>query len=153
MHADIETIARARDDAGLLVARRGALPRTIADVSDDSRAVRAGSLFIAVRGTERDGHDYLSAAAGAGAAAAIVQDAAATTLPALVVSDGRRAAAVAASAFFGWPARELQLAGVTGTNGKTTTVNMVRHLLDGAGARAASIGTLGVLVGSEAEPL
>ena len=153
MHANLEIIARALDDAGLLVARRGALPRTIADVSDDSRAVRAGSLFIAVRGTERDGHDYLSAAAGAGAAAAIVQDAAATTLPALVVSDGRRAAAVAASAFFGWPARELQLAGVTGTNGKTTTVNMVRHLLDGAGARAASIGTLGVLVGSEAEPL
>ena len=61
---------------------------------------------------------------------AIVQDASRTTLPALVVNDGRRAAAIAASAFFGWPARELQLVGVTGTNGKTTTVNMLRHLLD-----------------------
>ena len=153
MHADIETIARALDEAGLLVARRGALPRTISDLTDDSRAVREGSAFIAVRGTERDGHDYLNAAAGAGAAAAIVQDASATTLPALVVTDGRRAAAVASAAFFGWPARELQLIGVTGTNGKTTTVNMVRHLLDTTSARSASIGTLGVLVGSEAEPL
>ena len=153
MHADIETIARALDEAGLLVARRGALPRSITDITDDSRAVREGSMFVAVRGTERDGHDFLGAAAGAGAAAAIIQDASATTLPALVVRDGRRAAAVASAAFFGWPARELQLVGVTGTNGKTTTVNMVRHLLDTAGARSASIGTLGVLVGSESEPL
>jgi UDP-N-acetylmuramoyl-L-alanyl-D-glutamate--2,6-diaminopimelate ligase len=156
MQADIETIARALDEAGLLVARRGALPRSVTDITDDSRAVRDGSLFVAVRGTERDGHDYLSAAAGAGAVAAIVQDAAATHLPALVVNDGRRAAAVAAAAFFAWPARELQLVGVTGTNGKTTTVNMVRHLLDApapGGTRSASIGTLGVLVGSDAAPL
>jgi UDP-N-acetylmuramoyl-L-alanyl-D-glutamate--2,6-diaminopimelate ligase len=153
MHADIETIARALDEAGLLVARRGALPRSISDITDDSRSVGAGSMFVAVRGTERDGHDFLSAAAGAGAVAAIVQDASATSLPALVVNDGRRAAAVAAAAFFGRPARELQLVGVTGTNGKTTTVNMVRHLLDAPGARAASVGTLGVVVGSEAEPM
>jgi UDP-N-acetylmuramoyl-L-alanyl-D-glutamate--2,6-diaminopimelate ligase len=153
MHADIETIARALDEAGLLVARRGALPRSISDITDDSRSVGAGSMFVAVRGTERDGHDFLSAAAGAGAVAAIVQDASATSLPALVVNDGRRAAAVAAAAFFGKPARELQLVGVTGTNGKTTTVNMVRHLLDAPGARAASVGTLGVVVGSEAEPM
>jgi UDP-N-acetylmuramoyl-L-alanyl-D-glutamate--2,6-diaminopimelate ligase len=153
MHADTETIARALDDAGLLVARRGALPKAIGDITDDSRAVRSGSLFIAVRGSERDGHDFLSAAAGAGATAAIVQDASATSLPALVVSDGRRAAAVAAGAFFGWPARELQLVGVTGTNGKTTTVNMVRHLLDSAAAHSASIGTLGVFVGGDTDAL
>ena len=79
-------------------------------------------------------------------ASAIVQDASRTTLPALVVNDGRRAAAVAAAAAYGCPARELQLVGVTGTNGKTTTVNMLRHLLDErTSARSASIGTLGVL--------
>src|SRR5512146_701946 len=155
MRPDIDTIARALDEAGLLVARRGSLPKSISDITDDSRAVRDGALFVAIRGTERDGHDYLSAAAGAGAVAAIVQDPSATTLPALVVNDERRAAAVAAAAFFGWPARELQLAGVTGTNGKTTTVNMIRHLLDSSDARSASLGTLGVLVGggSQAEPL
>jgi UDP-N-acetylmuramoyl-L-alanyl-D-glutamate--2,6-diaminopimelate ligase len=70
-------------------------------------------------------------------------------LPALVVRDGRRAAPLAAAAAYDWPARRLRLIGVTGTNGKTTTVNMLRHILDSREARGASIGTLGVLVGSE----
>ncbi|MDQ6611081.1 MAG: UDP-N-acetylmuramoyl-L-alanyl-D-glutamate--2,6-diaminopimelate ligase, partial [Gemmatimonadota bacterium] len=71
------------------------------------------------------------------------------TLPSLVVRDGRRAAAIAAAAFFDWPARALTLVGVTGTNGKTTTVSLLRHLLHTDAACAASIGTLGVLIGSE----
>lgn len=146
MPANLDAIASALDEAGLLVERSAALPQTVSDIIDDSRAVKRGALFVAVRGTDRDGHDYLEAAAAAGAAAAIVEDRSRTALPALVVSDGRRAAAVAAAAFFGWPARELRLVGVTGTNGKTTTVNMIRHLLDAAGT-SASIGTLGVLVG------
>jgi len=153
MHAKIETIAKALDQAGLLVETRGALPAAVAGVSDDSRAVRDGFLFVAVRGSERDGHDFLDAAAKAGASAAIVQDPSRTTLPALVVNDGRRAAAVVGAAAFGFPARELQLAGVTGTNGKTTTVNMLRHLLDPGDGSSASLGTLGVLVGSDGEPL
>ena len=78
MHADIDTIARALDDAKLLVERRGALPNTIAGITDDSRSVRPGFLFVAVRGTERDGHDYLDAAAKAGAAASPTQTAALT---------------------------------------------------------------------------
>src|SRR4051812_19344859 len=116
MHADIDTIARALDEAGLLVERRGAFATPVTGITDDSRAVRPGSLFVAVRGTERDGHDYLDAAATAGAGAAIVQDADRSTLPSLVVSDGRRAAAVAGAAAYGFPARELQIVGVTGTN-------------------------------------
>jgi UDP-N-acetylmuramoyl-L-alanyl-D-glutamate--2,6-diaminopimelate ligase len=74
-------------------------------------------------------------------------------LPTLEVNDGRRAAAVAAAAAYGFPTRDLQLIGVTGTNGKTTTVNMLRHLMEDGGVKAASIGTLGVLVGSEGTPL
>src|SRR5579884_2541286 len=105
MHADIETIARALDDANLLVERRGAFPETVAGITDDSRAVRPGVLFVAVRGSERDGHDFLDAAAQAGASAAIVQDASRTSLPSLVVNDGRRAAAAAGAAFYDWPAR------------------------------------------------
>ena len=68
------------------------------------------------------------------------------------MNDGRRAAAIAGAAAYGWPARQLQIVGVTGTNGKTTTVNMMRHLLDDPAARSASIGTLGVLMGSEGAP-
>ena len=153
MKAELETIVTALTEAKLLVERRGALPATITGITDDSRAVAPGTVFVAVRGTERDGHDYLDAAAKAGAVAAIVQDAARTSLPSLVVSDGRRAAAIAAAAAFGFPARDLQLVGVTGTNGKTTTVNMLRHILGDGGVKSASIGTLGVLVGSEGTPL
>ena len=144
----VSVIADALREAGLLDAVRGELPREVTAVSDDSRAMHAGALFLAVRGTERDGHDYLDAAASAGAVAALVADPSRTTLPALVVKDTRRAAAVAAAAFYRSPARQLRLVGVTGTNGKTTTVGMLRHLLDAPTARAASIGTLGVLLGS-----
>jgi UDP-N-acetylmuramoyl-L-alanyl-D-glutamate--2,6-diaminopimelate ligase len=153
MTQSLASIRAALHGAGLLVAERGALPETITGIADDSRAVAAGALFLAVRGAERDGHDYLAAAAEKGATAAVVDDPSRTSLPALVVSDTRRAAAVAATAYFDEPARSLRLVGVTGTNGKTTTVGMLRHLLDEVDARAASIGTLGVLVGGEGEPL
>src|ERR1700761_7153792 len=101
MHVDIETIVQALDEAGLLVERRGVLPPTITGITDDSRGIAPGGLFIAVRGTARDGHDFLDAAAEKGAAVAIVQDASRTKLPAIVVNDGRRAAAVAGGAAYG----------------------------------------------------
>jgi UDP-N-acetylmuramoyl-L-alanyl-D-glutamate--2,6-diaminopimelate ligase len=146
-------MAQALEDAGLLAGRRGALPERIAGLTDDSRAVVVGGAFVAVRGTQHDGHGYLDAVASAGAALVIVEDASSTNLPALVVHDGRRAAAVAAATLYSDPATRLKLVAVTGTNGKTTTVGMLRHLLAADGAHAASIGTLGVLVGSEGAPL
>ena len=139
--------------AGLLVERGGELPAELTDITDDSRRVTPGALFVAVRGSEHDGHDYLEAAVRAGAAAAVVEDAARARLPALIVRDGRAAAAVAARVAFGRPADGMHLAGVTGTNGKTTTANMLRHLLDDPGERSASIGTLGVLLGSAGTPV
>ncbi|MEP6689658.1 MAG: UDP-N-acetylmuramoyl-L-alanyl-D-glutamate--2,6-diaminopimelate ligase [Gemmatimonadaceae bacterium] len=149
----VERIRSALDRAALLVSAGDALPLSVSDVSDDSRTVRPGSLFVAVRGGGLDGHDYLADAAAKGAVAAIVEDASRTTLPALVVLDARRAAAVAASAAFDHPARALRIVGVTGTNGKTTTVGIARHLLDALGAPSASIGTLGALIGSEGRAL
>jgi UDP-N-acetylmuramoyl-L-alanyl-D-glutamate--2,6-diaminopimelate ligase len=153
MHFTLEAVEAALRAAGVLVERRGALPPQASDITDDSRRVTRGALFVAVRGTERDGHDYLDAAAAAGAAAAVVEDGSRTRLPALVVRDGRRAAALAAAAAFGRPADKARIVGVTGTNGKTTTVNILRHLLDEPRARSASIGTLGVLLGSDGEPV
>jgi len=138
--------------AGVLLEVRGVLPDELTGITDDSRQVGQGSLFVAVRGTARDGHDYLSAIADR-AGGAIVEDASRTSLPAFVVSDARRAAPIAAAAAYGEPGAKLKLVAVTGTNGKTTTVGMLRHLLDGRdGGRCASIGTLGVLVGSEGTP-
>src|SRR5438128_1739575 len=149
MSISLESIAEAMQAQGLLVDRRGRLPGTVSLVTDDSRRVQSGALFVAVRGVDRDGHAFLGAAEKAGAAAAIVENAASTKLPALVVKSARQAAAIAGAVAAGWPARELQLVGITGTNGKTTTVNILRHLLDEPRARSASIGTLGVLIGSE----
>jgi UDP-N-acetylmuramoyl-L-alanyl-D-glutamate--2,6-diaminopimelate ligase len=138
--------------AGVLRDVRGELPHELTGITDDSRQVGPGSLFVAVRGTARDGHDFLPAIADR-AGAAIVEDGSRTTLPAFVVTDARRAAPIAAAAAYGEPGSKLRLVGVTGTNGKTTTVGMLRHVLDqGEGGRCASIGTLGVLVGSEGTP-
>jgi len=107
--------------------------------------VRPGDLFCAVRGARADGHDFLSAARAAGAAAAVVERAGdAVGVPRLVVSDTRAASAHLAALFAGDPARRLHVVGITGTNGKTTTAVLVRHLLSELGP-AAALGTLGVI--------
>jgi UDP-N-acetylmuramoyl-L-alanyl-D-glutamate--2,6-diaminopimelate ligase len=147
----LSTIRAALEDAGILVGERGDLPEQVTGLAEDSRLIAPGALFVAVRGSERDGHTYLADAAARGASAAIVEVDGATSLPSLVVRDGRLAAALSAGAFYDHPARSLQLIAVTGTNGKTTTAGIIRHLLDGPGRRSASIGTLGVLLGSEGE--
>ena len=146
----LEDVSAALESAQLLQDRLGAPPATASGITDDSRLVRPGTLFVAIRGTERDGHDFLEMAQKAGAVAAVAEQAnrVPAGMPAFIVRDGRRAAPLAAAAAYGWPARQLHLVGVTGTNGKTTTVNMLRHVLDAPGGRSASIGTLGVLVGS-----
>ncbi len=142
-------IVEALRRAGLLVGVRGELPATLSSITDDSRAATQGAIFAAVRGSARDGHEFLPQVASTGASAAIVVEPDATALPAIIVSDSRRAVAVAAAAWYGEPATLLRLIGVTGTNGKTTSASMLRHLFSTEHVPAASIGTLGVLIGSE----
>ena len=151
VHVGVTRILDALRTNGLLVSHADNLPATISGLVDDSRQVVSGTLFVAVRGSAQDGHEWLPMAATLGASCAIVEDATRTELPSIVVRDGRRAASVAAAAFYDWPAHALRLVGVTGTNGKTTTVGLLRHLLDSNGSHAASIGTLGVLIGSEGD--
>ncbi len=153
MRVRIEDIKAALTEHGLLVGVKGELPTELNRISDDSRTVGRGDLFIAVRGWDSDGHDFLDEATERGAAAVIVEDPARTTLPALIVREGRRAAAVAAATVYRNPSHDLRLLGVTGTNGKTTTTSIMRHLFDDGAGSSASIGTLGVLVGSEGEML
>ncbi|HTD83882.1 MAG TPA: UDP-N-acetylmuramoyl-L-alanyl-D-glutamate--2,6-diaminopimelate ligase [Gemmatimonadaceae bacterium] len=153
MKVDVQAIKNALAERGLLVGVKGEIPAAATGISDDSRKVTAGEVFIAVRGWNADGHDYLDAAAKRGAVAAIVEDPSRTSLPALEVREGRRAAALASAKAYGEPAQTLRLLGVTGTNGKTTTTSIMRHLFDEGNESSASIGTLGVLVGSEGEVL
>jgi UDP-N-acetylmuramoyl-L-alanyl-D-glutamate--2,6-diaminopimelate ligase len=114
-------------------------------VSADSRVVLPGDLFCAWSGTTRDAHVFVDAAATAGAVAAVVERAVDATIPQLLVTDGRTAAAVAADEVMGRPGRSLVLAGVTGTNGKTTTVWILRHVLSRRFA-TASLGTVGAVL-------
>ena len=118
---------------------------TVTGVSDDSREVKAGDLYCAIRGYVHDGHRYLEDVAEAGAAAALVEiPEPGVDLLQFKVADSRRAAAVAAQVVFGDPAVDLKLVGVTGTNGKTTTVHLARHILSQR-YRSGSLGTLGVI--------
>ena len=135
-------VVAALRQAGLLTTEPvGALP-AITGLTADSRRLTAGMLYCAVRGAVQDGHGYLPAVAQGGAAAALVETPAAIALPQIVVRDGRRAAAVAAETWYGRPATRLDLIGVTGTNGKSTTVMLARHVLS-AVEPMGSIGTLG----------
>jgi len=113
-------------------------------VTQDSREVEAGNLFLAWKGTEFDAHDFVAGAAERGAVATIVERPLDVGIAQLVVSNGRKAAALAADAVMGFPSREILTLGVTGTNGKTTTALLIRHLL-ALDLKTVVIGTLGVL--------
>jgi UDP-N-acetylmuramoyl-L-alanyl-D-glutamate--2,6-diaminopimelate ligase len=108
----------------------------------DSRKVKPGTLFMALRGSAVDGHTFIPQALANGASALVAEQAGNVAVPVVVVRDGRRAAQVIAETWYGRPARQMQLVGITGTNGKTTTTAMMRHLLNRDGD-AGSIGTLG----------
>ena len=143
-----ETLRQRLLGAGLLVRwPEGAVPPELASVTTDSRRASPGALFAAYRGTVSDGHDVLAAAVRGGAAAALVErEVPEVAVPQIVVSDGRLAAGVAAALLHGDPVSGLDLLAVTGTNGKTTTVALLRHLF-GQDAPAGSVGTLGAIDG------
>jgi UDP-N-acetylmuramoyl-L-alanyl-D-glutamate--2,6-diaminopimelate ligase len=112
-----------------------------------SNDVAAGTLFFCVPGSRADGHDFAPAAVEAGAAALVVERRLDLGVPQVLVADARAAMAPAAVAFFGDPTAELRVAGITGTNGKTTTAFLLRHVLERAGTRTGQLGTIKRVVG------
>ncbi|MDQ5853700.1 MAG: UDP-N-acetylmuramoyl-L-alanyl-D-glutamate--2,6-diaminopimelate ligase [Chloroflexota bacterium] len=123
----------------------------ITGVSYDSRAVQPGYLFVAIKGAHVDGHRYIPQAIERGAAAIVYQDPAVVTGlegPVLVaVPDSRVALSPIAAAFYGYPAADLRVAGVTGTKGKTTTATLCAHVLDAAGHTSGLISTADFKIG------
>jgi UDP-N-acetylmuramoyl-L-alanyl-D-glutamate--2,6-diaminopimelate ligase len=115
----------------------------VTGVREDSRLVRAGDLFVARQGTKADGSQFVLDAHRRGAVAAVVP-AKVPEAPLLqfVVKDPASAASVLANAFFGRPSEKVRVLGVTGTNGKTTTTYLIRHLLSKVGARCGMAGTV-----------
>jgi UDP-N-acetylmuramoyl-L-alanyl-D-glutamate--2,6-diaminopimelate ligase len=142
MHATTELL-----QAAGVVRVIGTLPPAIASIATDSRLVSAGALYVALRGERVDGHDFARAAVAAGAAAVVVERELAIAAPQVVVADTRRAISRLADAFFNHPSAALRIAGVTGTNGKTTTVHLIAAILTRAGYPCATVGTLGAAFG------
>ena len=130
----------------------GDRPVEIGDLAYDTRRVTPGALFFCVRGSQVDGHDLAWEAIERGAAAVVVERSLNVDVPQLLVESVRESMAVAADTFFGEPTKELELAGVTGTNGKTTTALLLRSILEAAGSRPGLVGTIEWQVGGERRP-
>ena len=130
----------------------GSSEKVITDVTADSRTVQAGSLFIALRGATVDGHKFVLMAAQKGAVAALVEEVPAEVpegLTLLVVEDTRAAMEIITPYFYDYPGKRLRMIGVTGTNGKTTTTNIIRMILRKAGYKVGLIGTINIMIEDE----
>jgi UDP-N-acetylmuramoyl-L-alanyl-D-glutamate--2,6-diaminopimelate ligase len=124
----------------------------VTGVTQDSRAARPGSLFVAVRGLRVDGHDFVPTAVAAGAAVVVVETPlAGIDAPQIVVDAGRLALASAAAWWFGDPSHELTVIGITGTDGKTTTSYLAVEALEAAGVRTGMIGTIATRIGGRTD--
>jgi UDP-N-acetylmuramoyl-L-alanyl-D-glutamate--2,6-diaminopimelate ligase len=130
----------------------GARPVEIGDLAYDTRHVTAGALYFCVPGARVDGHDLAWEAIERGAVALVVERPLDVDVPQLVVEDTRVAMPIAADVFFDEPTKELEIGGVTGTNGKTTTAILLQAMLDAAGHGAGLVGTIEWIVGGEHRP-
>jgi UDP-N-acetylmuramoyl-L-alanyl-D-glutamate--2,6-diaminopimelate ligase len=121
--------------------------QAVAGVTHDSRRAGAGTLFVAVRGLVTDGNRFVEAARRKGAAAVVSEEPPQPGIPWIRVADAREALAVLSAAVLGRPADALELVGVTGTNGKTTTTHLIDAALRAAGRKVGLVGTIGYRVG------
>lgn len=141
-----------------VVSQKGDLNVEVIDVTDDSRQVKPGTLFVAVKGTQVDGHEFIDKACAQGAAGVMIAAGSQGAgfpfvegrTPAVIeVEDTRAALGQVASCFWKEPSRSLTMIGVTGTNGKTTVTHLIKGLLESAERKVGLLGTIGYFVGSE----
>ena len=130
---------------------RGTLDTEVTDIIYDSRKVVPGSMFICITGAVTDGHGYAADAVAAGAGVLVVEKEAALPPEAEVtvirVQDTHYAMAFISAAFYGNPAEEMKIIGITGTKGKTTTTYLVKSILEHAGRKVGLIGTIEIIIG------
>lgn len=126
--------------------------REIESLCADSRAVKRGSLFFCLTGGKQDGHAFASEAVSKGAVALVTERELETSVPQLIVPSTRHALSLIANAFYGYPSERMKVVGITGTNGKTTTANMLCSIWEAQGKKAGVIGTLGVRYGDKKLP-
>jgi UDP-N-acetylmuramoyl-L-alanyl-D-glutamate--2,6-diaminopimelate ligase len=122
----------------------------ITGIAMDNRKVRPGDLFVAMRGGSADGHDFIPDAVQRGAAAVVGEkEIEGLAVPYVRVENSRRALTYLAAAFYGNPGKKLTVIGVTGTDGKTTTSNLLYHILAAAGLKSGLISTVNAVIGDE----
>ena len=140
---------------GELLASKGDLDRPISGLAMDSRRVMAGNLFFALPGRRADGNSFIDEAINRGAVAIVAEkipSGTAARVTYVQVPDARRALARVAQRYFGFPDKALDLIGVTGTNGKTTVTNLIKHLLSTGTQRVGLIGTVHYDLGARVVP-
>ncbi|QEK18678.1 UDP-N-acetylmuramoyl-L-alanyl-D-glutamate--2,6-diaminopimelate ligase [[Clostridium] hylemonae] len=133
---------------------QGSEKAEVTELTNDSRKVVPGSAFVCISGAVSDGHAYVKEVAEKGAKAVIVekQVEAPDGVTVIHVDDTRYALALMSAAYFGYPAEQLKVIGITGTKGKTTTTYMVKSILEGVGHKVGLIGTIETLIGGKAIP-
>ncbi len=137
--------------SGVVADLRGDASVEIRDLAYDSRRVGEGTLFFCFAGERTDGHDFAAGAVEAGATALVVERSLDLDVPQVLVDDARAAMAPFAAAVNADPTSELTVVGITGTNGKTTTAFLIRHLLESAGRQCGLLGTVRQVVGGQVE--
>ena len=148
----LDELSAPLEKQGEVTHRRGDMHVPVALLTDDSRQIKPGTLFVAVKGERLDGHAYVRQAVATGAAALIVQDPSVVpdeTVPTVGVRDSRRALGLLAARLLDDPSTHLRMIGVTGTNGKTTTTYLCKAVLESAKRRVGLIGTVAYEIGSE----
>ncbi len=153
----VEPLETAARSGGLGIEVAGEITGDITGLTDDSRSVKPGHVFVAVKGGKADGHRHLAQAVRAGAAALVVQElptggSVPSSVPVIQVPDSRRAVGLLAGRFHGDPSSKLTMIGVTGTNGKTTITYLCRAVLEAAGRKVGVIGTVAYQIGAEVIP-
>lgn len=138
-----------------ILAVGGDLHKDIRQITYDSRQVTPGTLFVAVIGSKTDGHCYIREALDKGAEAIVLQnqDYQSGEYPWIYVANTRKAMADLSCAFYGFPSTRLYMIGVTGTNGKTTTANLITRVLEDAGHQVGLLGTIHNRMGQEILPV
>src|SRR2546430_9980518 len=141
--------------AGAIPVRQviGPFDRAVESIAYDSRRVQRNGLFVALRGEKNDGHEFIGQAIENGASVIVAErEEKNPRATCLLVENTRPALADLAATFYGLPARRLKLAAVTGTNGKTTTTFLIKHICEKAGLRCGLIGTVRYEIGERVLP-
>lgn len=133
---------------------QGSLDTEVSAIVNDSRKAVPGCLFFCIKGAVKDGHEYAAEVVQKGAKVLVTEDPVQVPKDVTVIqtADSRYAMAVIAAAWYGHPAEEMKIIGITGTKGKTTTTYMVKSILESAGHKVGLIGTIEAIIGEEHIP-